>query len=443
VAAVRTRRAEIATVIRAASGFFLEIYDYNIYLYYAIPIGAAFFPANNAFVSLMLSLVSFGIAAVARPLGALVLGAYMDRKGRRAGLLLSLGLMAVGIVTIAVMPPYAIVGMAAPVLVIIGRLVQGFAVGGEGGGVGIYLAEIATPGHRGFYCAFTVVAASAAVVFSAAFGIGLVHVLTPGEMATWGWRVPLLVGCLAVPLLFWLRRSLAETDAFLAARPPATTGEVLRILVTQWRAIAIGATTYLFPISVFYFATAYTPTFAARALHLAPEGSLVVTLAIGLALSAFYLLGGALSDCIGRWPQVILCPAATIATAYPAIAWLAAEPGFARLFTVELWLAALDAFSVSALIPLLAETMPASIRTSGFAIAMSIATGLFGAFTPAVSTLLIGVSGDAAAPALWLSLTAAFSLAGALTARRLVGLGALGAGLTAPNPAQTSAGRLD
>src|SRR5215831_16954589 len=151
VTAESDRLTRIKAVVRVATGNFLEMYDFMVFGYYAAAIGRTFFPKSSEFASLMLSLATFGVGFLMRPLGALVLGSYIDRKGRRAGLMLTLGLMAVGTISIAVMPPYAAIGIAAPLLVVMGRLVQGFSAGVELGGVSVYLSEIATPGHKGFY----------------------------------------------------------------------------------------------------------------------------------------------------------------------------------------------------------------------------------------------------------------------------------------------------
>src|SRR4030081_2764543 len=145
------RSAKIWSVIRVSSGNFLEMYDFMVFGYYASAIGRAFFPSGNPFVSLMLSLMTFGAGFLMRPIGAIVLGAYADKHGRRAGLIRSLTLMAVGILCIACVPGYATIGLLAPLLVLMGRLLQGFSAGMELGGVSVYLSEIATPGHRGFY----------------------------------------------------------------------------------------------------------------------------------------------------------------------------------------------------------------------------------------------------------------------------------------------------
>src|SRR5262249_9836248 len=159
---------------------------------------------------LMSAFATFGVGFLMRPLGALVLGAYIDKHGRRAGLILTLGLMSLGTVSIAAVPGYAAIGVAAPLLVVAGRLLQGFSAGAELGGVSVYPSEIATPGHKGFYVAWQSASQQCAVVFAAAIGVALGSSLNPAQMESFGWRIPLLVGCLVVPFLFLLRRSLEE-----------------------------------------------------------------------------------------------------------------------------------------------------------------------------------------------------------------------------------------
>src|SRR5262249_38435416 len=200
------RKSKVWSVIRVASGNFLEMYDFMVFGYYASAIGKAFFPSGSPFVSLMLSLMTFGAGFLMRPLGALVLGAYTDAHGRREGLLLTLGMMSVGIFSIACTPSYATIGLFAPLLVLIGRLLQGFSAGMELGGVSVYLAEIATPGHKGFYVSWQSGSQQVAVMFAASVGVMLNAVLPAEKMQQWGWRVPLLLGCSIIPFLFHLRR---------------------------------------------------------------------------------------------------------------------------------------------------------------------------------------------------------------------------------------------
>ena len=403
------RRESVKRVVRVASGNFLEMYDFTVYGYYAQYIAHTFFPAASEFASLMLSLVTFGAGYLMRPLGAIVLGAYIDRKGRRDGLILTLALMAVGTFTIAATPGYATIGIAAPLLVVAGRLLQGLSAGVELGGVSIYLAEIATPGNRGFYCSWQSASQQVAVIFAALLGIALTAVVPPDRMTVWGWRVPLLVGCLIIPLILWLRRSLEETAAFRSSRHVRTAREVFAIVAANWQLVVLGMMLSVLTTTTFYLITAYTPTFGRQALRLAPMDNLIVTLCVGCSNLIWLPLGGALSDRIGRRPLLLLVPALTLLTAYPSMAWLVAAPSFAKLLIVELWLSLFFGLYNGAMIPFLAEMMPAAVRTAAFSLAFSLATAIFGGFTPAVGTYLIERTGNRAAPALWLSLAAAIS----------------------------------
>src|SRR6266436_1804563 len=234
------RSSKIGAVIRVSSGNFLEMYDFMVFGYYASAIGNAFFPNGNPFLSLMLSLMTFGAGFLMRPLGAIVLGAYTDRHGRRAGLILTLGLMSIGIISIACMPGYKTIGLVAPLLVLTGRLLQGFSAGMELGGVSVYLSEIATAGHKGFYVSWQSGSQQVAVMFAALVGVLLSSALPPEKMTLWGWRVPLLLGCVIVPFLFRLRRSLQETDEFIARKRRPTTSEILHSLTANWRIVVIG-----------------------------------------------------------------------------------------------------------------------------------------------------------------------------------------------------------
>jgi len=393
------------------------MYDFMVFGYYAAAIGRAFFPSGNAYTSLMLSLMTFGAGFLMRPLGALVLGAYTDKHGRRAGLMLTLTLMSIGIVTIAWTPGYATIGLLAPLLVLAGRLLQGFSAGMELGGVSVYLSEIATPGNKGFYVSWQSASQQAAVMFAALVGVMLTSTLTPAAMASWGWRVPLILGCAIIPFLFRLRRSLEETDEFLARsrRPPAS--EVLRSLVTNWPLILVGTLMVTMTTVSFYMITAYTPTFGSAVLHLTSGDSLIVTLCVGASNLMWLPISGALSDRIGRRPLLVGCTLLMIATAYPAMLWLVDEPTFWKLLAVELWFSFLYGSYNGAMVVFLTEIMPVEVRTTGFSFAYSLAAALFGGFTPAISTYLIQTTGNRAVPGLWLSFAAVCGLLAALVAR--------------------------
>ena len=407
------RRGRIGSIIRVASCNFIEAYDFIVYGYYVAYIAATFFPAKSAYASLMLSLVTFGAGYLMRPLGAIVLGAYMDRRGRKSGLILTLSMMAIGTVSIAVTPSYATIGVVAPVIVIAGRLLQGLSAGAEFGGVAIYLAEIATPGRRGFYCSWQAVSQQVAVVFAALSGFALTWLISPEQMVFWGWRIPLLLGFLAIPIILWLRRSLDETDAFRHSRHVQSTREVLQILLANWRLVLNGVALTVMTTTSFYLITAYTPTYAREALNMPANTVFLVTLLIGMSNLAWLPVGGALTDRIGARPLMLAVTVLAVVTAYPAMQWLVRDPDFSKLLIVLLTYSVYFGLYNGALIPLLAEIMPAEIRTTGFSLAFVTATAIFGGFTPAICTYLIEATGNRASPAIWLSFAAAASFCAA------------------------------
>jgi metabolite-proton symporter len=403
---IDVRRQKLWAVVRVASGNFLEMYDFMVFGYYASAIARAFFPQKSEFASLMLSLMTFGAGFLMRPLGAIVLGAYIDHHGRRRGLLVTLGLMSVGTLSIAVVPGYERIGLAAPILVVLGRLLQGLSAGAELGGVSVYLSEIATPKNKGFYVSWQSGSQQVAVAFAALLGVGLARWLSPDEMTAWGWRVPLLVGCTIVPLLFLIRRSLTETDAFLARVTRPKVPEILRSLARSWRTVLLGLLLVTMSTVSFYTITAYTPTFGREVLRLSATASLVVTLCVGISNLLWLPVMGALSDRVGRRPLLAASTVLMLLTAYPTMAWLVDGPSFARLLAVELWLSFLYASYNGAMIVFLTELMPLDVRTVGFSLAYSLATAVFGGFTPAISTWLIHETGNRAMPGVWVSAAA-------------------------------------
>jgi MFS family permease len=404
----------IRAVFIVSGGNFLEMYDFMVYGYYAGAIAKAYFPGADPYASTMAAFAAFGAGFLMRPIGAIVLGAVIDRHGRRSGLLLTLGLMAAGTLTIAATPAYARVGLAAPLLVLAGRLVQGLSAGVELGGVSVYLSEIAGPSNRGFVVSWQSASQQVAVVFAAAIGLIAGATLSKAAMAAWGWRIPFVIGCALIPFLFLIRSRLEETPAFLArARPPGA-GEIVSSLVQDWAVVGLGAMMATLTTVAFYMITAYTPTYGAGVLHLSLTSAFVITLCVGASNLILLPVAGAASDRIGRLPLLVGAAGIVLTTSYPALRWLASDPSFARLLAVELWLSAAYAAYNGAMVVFLTEVMPRAVRTSGFSLAYSLATALFGGFTPLICTWLIHRTGDKAAPGLWLSAAAVVGLAGAL-----------------------------
>jgi MFS family permease len=404
------------SIARVAGGNFLEMYDFMVFGYYAEAIGATFFPSRNPFASLMATFMTFGAAFLMRPLGAIVLGAYADRHGRRAGLLLTLALMSVGMISLTVMPGYAQIGLAAPLLVLAGRLLQGFSAGMELGGVSVYLSEIAPPGAKGFYVSWQSASQQVAVVTAAGFGIVLSQFLSKGALNAWGWRIPLAAGCLIAPLLFLLRRSLVETKAFTRRTQPGW-AEIFASLAAQWPRVLVGMMLATLTTVSFYMITVYTPAFGTLTLHLPALPVFVVTLAVGVSNLIWLPIMGALSDRVGRKPLLIGFSLLMLVSAYPAMLWLVSAPSFGRLLAVELWFSFIFGSYNGAMVVFLTEIIPGSLRASGFSLAYSLATAVFGGFTPAISQWLIHQTGNRAMPGVWLSAAALIGLAAALIAR--------------------------
>ena len=396
-------KSKVATVLRVTSGNFLEMFDFFLFGFYASYISKAFFPVANAYASLMLTFVTFGAGFLMRPLGAVLLGAYVDRIGRRKGLIVTLTIMATGTILIAFVPGYATIGLFAPFLVLIGRLLQGFSAGVELGGVSVYLAEMSTPGNKGFYVSWQSGSQQVAVMFAAIIGYVLNHMLMPAEMGDWGWRIPFFIGCAIVPFLFYIRRSLEETEEFLQRKVRPSAREIFTSLAQNWRIVALGMLLVAMTTISFYTITVYTPTFGKTVLKLSDTDSLLVTFCTALSNLFWLPVMGAVSDRVGRKPLLLIFSALTLLTAYPALAWLVANASFTNMLTVLLWLSFLYGSYNGAMVVALTEIIPVTVRTAGFSLAYSLATAFFGGFTPLISTWLIEETGNRAAPGYWMA----------------------------------------
>jgi MFS transporter, MHS family, citrate/tricarballylate:H+ symporter len=414
----RESRSKIATVLRVTSGNFLEMFDFFLFGFYATYISKAFFPAGSDFASLMLTFMTFGAGFLMRPLGAILLGAYVDQIGRRKGLIMTLCIMACGTILIAFVPGYATIGLLAPFLVLIGRLLQGFSAGVELGGVSVYLSEMATPGNKGFYVSWQSGSQQVAIMFAAVIGYVLNLALMPADVAAWGWRVPFFIGCMIVPFLFYIRRSLEETEEFLERKHHPSMPEIFASLAQNWRIVLLGMLLVVMTTISFYTITVYTPTFGKNVLKLTDTESLLVTFCVGLSNFIWLPVMGALSDRIGRKPLLLVFSALTVLTAYPALSWLVGDATFLHMLLVLLWLSFLYGSYNGAMVVALTEIVPVSVRTAGFSLAYSLATALFGGFTPLVSTWLIEATSNRAAPAFWMSFGGACGLVATLLVYR-------------------------
>lgn len=405
-----TARARAGAILRVTSGNFLEQFDFFLFGFYATYIAHAFFPASSEFASLMLTFAVFGAGFLMRPVGAVVLGAYIDKVGRRKGLIVTLSIMATGTFLIVLIPSYESIGFWAPLLVLAGRLLQGFSAGAELGGVSVYLAEIATPGRKGFYTSWQSGSQQVAIMVAAAMGFALNALLAETAIREWGWRIPFLFGCLIVPFIFLLRRKLAETQEFNARRSHPGMGQAFRTLLDNWQVVIAGMLMVAMTTTAFYLITVYAPTFGKKVLMLSASDSLLVTLLVAVSNFFWLPVGGALSDRFGRKPVLVAMTLLALTTSYPALSLLAGAPGFYMMLAVLLWLSFIYGLYNGAMIPALTEIMPAEVRVAGFSLAYSLATAVFGGFTPVMSTALIEYTGDKASPGYWMSFAAVCAL---------------------------------
>ncbi len=363
----------------------------------------------------MLTFMTFGAGFLMRPLGAIFLGAYVDQVGRRKGLIVTLAIMALGTMLIAFVPGYASIGLLAPLLVLIGRLLQGFSAGVELGGVSVYLAEMAPPGRKGFYVAWQSGSQQVAIMVAAIIGYILSQLL-PRRDRRLGLAHPVLHRLPDRPLPV-LHPQLAAGDAeFLARKHRPSVREVFATLGQNWRIVLLGMLLVAMTTVSFYTITVYTPTFGKSVLKLTTTDSLIVTFCVGVSNCIWLPVMGALSDRVGRKPILLIFSALTLLTAYPALAWLVGHISLRQHA---------DRAAV-AVVPLRQlqrrhgggadRDRAGAVRTAGFSLAYSLATALFGGFTPPISTWLIEATGNKAAPGLWMAFAGGCGLVATIVA---------------------------
>ena len=390
----------------------LEFYDFTVYAFFAKSIGEAFFPAADATDSLLASLALFGIGYVMRPIGGVLIGAYADRAGRKPAMLVTIALMALGMLMLAATPGYATLGVWSQVLVIAGRLIQGLALGGEVGPSTAYLLEAAPSEHRGFVASWQIASQGCAALIAGIAASGLTLALGESAMAQWGWRVMFLAGLAVVPVGLIIRSHLPETAGSEQDAADSTLGVVVRLAREHGRLMAL--TFVVIAASTVSNAVGTNmPVYAQATLGLTETVSNAVPIALGLASIAFPLLGGWLADRVGRRP-VLIWPRAGIALAcVPAFLWVVRAPDALSVFAVTFLLSALSSINAAAIIVAIPESLPRAVRSTGLSIVYALSVSIFGGSTNWVVNKLIAVSGDPLSPAYYL---AAFSVLGTLAA---------------------------
>ena len=383
-------------VTAAVVGNALEFYDFTTYAYFAVQIGHAFFPGRSAFESLMLSLATFGAGFFSRPIGAIVIGSLADRVGRRPAMLLSFGLMGLAILGLALTPSYATIGLAAPLLALSFRLLQGFALGGEVGPTTAFLIESAPPGRRGLYGGWQGASQGVATLFGGLIGVGLSTHLSAHDLDAWGWRIAFLIGAMVLPFGLIIRRNLPETrhhiEEIHAAHPatPSLRGHMRTILLGLALVGSFTTATYVFQ---------YMTTYASTTLHMKAGvafGATVISGAVGLV---FTLLGGVLSDRYGRRILVLVPRVLFLLATYPAFVLMVRNHDGVTLLSAVGLMGALSSMSSGPGLILLAESVRKEVRGLVLATVYAVARAVFGGTTQPIITALIHLTGDPLAPA--------------------------------------------
>jgi MFS transporter, MHS family, proline/betaine transporter len=394
-------------IVAATIGNVLEWFDFVVYGFFAVTIAEVFFPAGNPTVSLLITFGAFGLAYLVRPLGAIVVGGFTDRAGRKAGLLLSIALMMIGTTLMAVTPGYATIGLAAPILLTLSRLLQGFSVGGEFGSAVSFLAEHGG-GRRGFAASWQFATGGMITVLASLFGVTLTTLLSHEQLVDWGWRIPYFFGMLVGPAGLYVRAKVVETPEFVEAELPPTIpiSDLLRRYPLEVL-LALGIS--IISNSSFYI-LAYIPTYGVKTLHLPQATGFMATLVGGLILAIGCPIFGHWSDKISRPPIMVVTCSLFVLTSYAAFWLMAGWPSLATCIIAVCWLQLLKAGYSGVLPSLLSEQFPVETRAIGVALSFSIAVSIFGGLAPLVATWLIEATGDSLSPSYYLIFTAALSL---------------------------------
>lgn len=386
-------------VFAVVLGNALEFYDFGVYAAFAVYIGQKFFPSTDPYVSLLLSVATFGVGFVSRPLGGLLLGAYADKHGRKAAMTLTITLMALGTAAIGLIPAYREIGVAAPLLLVLARLLQGFAAGGELGASTVYLYEAAPAGKKCLTGSWQLASQGAASILVGLIGYGVARLLSAEDAQSWGWRIPFIMGILIIPVGIYIRRNLNETLVHETAH--ATTGGVIKALMRDHLGsllLAIGAFS---GITIAQYFLIYLTSFAINTLHMPAATAQLANFAVGASTLVFALLGGWLGDRFGLRLISILPRVLLLLLIYPLVLMLVQAPSAFALLGGAALLTAFQASSAALVVLLIARSFPRKVRATGLATAFGLGAALFAGTAQVIFTWLISVTGDPTSPVIY------------------------------------------
>src|SRR5580700_7778270 len=403
----------VRLIVATSIGNALEWYDITIYGYFAIYVSRAFFPNSDPTTSLLLTFGTFGLAFLVRPIGGVVLGAYADRYGRKASLMISIMLMTIGTSVIALVPAYETIGILAPISVLIARLVQGFSVGGEFGSSTAFLVEH-QPERRGFVASWQFASQGLSNLLASAFGVGLTAWMAPADLTAWGWRIPFLFGVLIGPIGIYIRNHLEDATA----PPAAQSSPVREVFLRQKFRVLLGIGALAISTAVNYLII-YMPTYVVKNFHLPPITGYIATFVGSIMVTLLTPFAGMASDRIGRTRHMIAVNILLLLSIFPVFLLITKYPTPAVIVFAVFWLSTLKALYYGPLAALMAELLPPATRATGLGLGYNIGVTLFGGMGPAIMTWLgtIAFIGDLA-PGYYLTLVCILSLAALVTIRK-------------------------
>jgi MFS family permease len=400
----------VSKIAAAIFGNALEWYDFTIYGYMAVTIAHLFFPSASSWTSLLSALAAFGVAYGVRPVGGILLGYFADLYGRKSVLVAVIALMTTGTAMVAFAPTYATIGVAAPLLIVSARVLQGLSAGGEFGSAASFLIEHAPVGRRGFFGAWQFAGQGAAVFVSGVIGALLAHTLSAEEITAWGWRLPFLLGLLIGPVGMLIRTRLEETPAFLIGRGTMRQSPFLDVIAQYKAILGIALALVVGGTAMFYVLLVFMPTYVLRVLNLPSGVAFAAPIISGFVLTVFCPVMGWFSDIVGRRATMATTAAAGIVLLAPAFAWLNAEPSAAKVAAIAVFFGLLFSGYAGPFSAALADLFPARVRATGMSIAYNLGVSLFGGFSPLIVAWLIAATGNKLAPCYYVMACLAVSL---------------------------------
>ena len=383
-------------VVAATAGNIVEWFDFAVYGYFAATIGRLFFPTGDDLSSLLLAVGTFGVGFIMRPVGALVLGGYADRHGRKAAMLITIIMMALGTAMIGLTPTYASIGRLAAVIILVARMLQGFSAGGELGSSTAFLIEHAPPDRRCTYASYQMCSQGGALLLGSLVGAILNTVLDPAQLSSWGWRVPFLMGLLIGPIGLYIRSKIDEPAEYKRVRHTSTPiSDAVRL---HGREVLIGfGATVAWTVCVYAFLV-YMPTYAVRELHLSPSAALWANSAGLVMVTVLSPVFGAISDRVGARVPMLAAALIMVVATYPLFLLMTDVPTLGTLIAVQLVFGTLTAAYAGPASAYMSELYPTAVRSTGLSIGYNFAVTIFGGFAPFIATWLIFATGNRLAP---------------------------------------------